>query len=202
MNAAHERQFLYAHLQAQGGGWQALHQQLLASLEGWQEARRMGCFFGLFGIDNQSVLLLLSLPPGLDAPAELARRLPEDVRILDALALRATVRPLTDAPLTRAGVHVFRFFDVQDSDVAEVARLSDEAWNSFEKGDDYRTEPMGLFRFANPGAGRGRMLLLTWYDSMASWERSRTPHPDATANFQRRARLSRSIIAYATRLCP
>ena len=62
------------------------------------------------------------------------------------------------------------------------------------------SQPMGLFRPADATAPRGPMLLLTWYDSFNSWELSRSPHPDATANFNRRRALSRSVIAYATRL--
>ena len=44
------------------------------------------------------------------------------------------------------------------------------------------------------------MLLVTWYDSMTSWERSRTPNPQATIHFRQRAALTSSIVAYATRL--
>jgi hypothetical protein len=44
------------------------------------------------------------------------------------------------------------------------------------------------------------MLLVTWYDRLESWERSRTPPPEAAENFRERARLTTSSIAYATRL--
>ena len=44
------------------------------------------------------------------------------------------------------------------------------------------------------------MLLLTWYDGFESWQASRAPHPDALANFQRRAALTGGTVAYATRL--
>jgi hypothetical protein len=94
-----------------------------------------------------------------------------------------------------------------------------------DAGEGYRTEPMGLFALRPdqpPGmvAGKplskslgtplstpsgvpenaGALLLVTWYDSMTSWERSRTPDPRAIANFRRRAALTTSIVAYATRL--
>jgi len=81
-----------------------------------------------------------------------------------------------------------------------VVELSDTAWRSFERGESYRAEPQGLFRSIATESGWGRMLLITWYDRMDSWERSRTPHPDATSNFRRRAALARSIMPYATRL--
>jgi hypothetical protein len=94
-----------------------------------------------------------------------------------------------------------------------------------DAGEGYRTEPMGLFALrpdpqpdmvegaplsrssstplstpAGPPENTGALLLVTWYDSMTSWERSRTPDPRATANFRRRAALTTSIVAYATRL--
>lgn len=207
LSQASTRIFLFAHLRAAGGGgWQALDTQLRQVLAGWPQAGLVGSFMGLFGVSNQELFLLLSLPDQGEAPAsveaELHRRLPPGVALLDTVPLKATVRPANDAPLTRSGVYVFRFFDVAAGDVDQVVSLSDTAWHSFERGDDYgyRSEPMGLFRFADARAERGRMLLLTWYDGMASWERSRTPHPDATANFRRRAALSRSAIAFATRL--
>lgn len=194
------RQYLFAHVCADTGGWAALHDRLSPVLAEWSGATVMGVFMGLFGVRNQDLFILVSLPVGADSAQQLRARLPADVQLRDVLPMRATVRPLTDAPLTRAGIHVFRFFDVAAGDVDEVAALSKTAWETFERSDDYASEPMGLFRFDDPQVERGRMLLLTWYRDLTSWERSRTPHPEATANFRKRAALSRSAIAYATRL--
>jgi hypothetical protein len=44
------------------------------------------------------------------------------------------------------------------------------------------------------------MLLVTWYDGLTSWERSRQPAPEARSNFQARARLTRWALPVATRL--
>lgn len=44
------------------------------------------------------------------------------------------------------------------------------------------------------------MLLCTWYDGLNSWQRSRTPAPEATENFRRRHALTSGTIAFATRL--
>ena len=200
MTIASNRVFLFVHLRAAAGGWQALNERVTAVLADWPAVVRVGSFMGLFGISNQELFVLLSLPAGEDGRTELRVRLPADVELVDTLALRATARPSDDAPLTRAGVYVFRFFDVRATDVAEVVELSRVAWQTFEPDAQYAAEPMGLFRFADSSAERGRMMLLTWYDNLTSWERSRTPHPEATANFQRRATLSRSALAIATRL--
>ncbi len=199
MNAS-KRQFLFAHLGASSGGWQGLHDRVPAALAHWPQARLVGAFMGLFGLSNQSLFVLLSVPDEPDAPAALRACLPADITVFELLALRATVRPHDDAPITRAGVYVFRFFDVRTPDMAEVAALSQAGWDTFERGEHYATEPMGLFRSADATAPAGRMLLLTWYDNFTSWERSRTPHPDATANFRRRLALTQSVVAYATRL--
>ena len=197
---AADRIFLFAHLRAAAGGWQALNERMNALLADWPAARRVGSFMGLFGIGNHELFVLLSLPPGPDGATGLRERLPADVGLLSAVPMRATVRPAHDAPLTRAGLYVFRFFDVAAGDVDEVVSLSNTAWKTFEDDSRYASEPMGLFRPADEAADRGPMLLLTWYDSFNSWELSRSPHPDATANFNRRRALSRSVIAYATRL--
>lgn len=197
--SATDRRFLFAHLRAASGGWQALNDRVSALLADWPGARRVGSFMGVFGIGNHELFLLLSLPAATDGAAGLRGRLPADVELVSALPLAATVRPSTDTPLTRAGLYVFRFFDVATSDVDEVVKLSNTAWETFEDDNRYASEPMGLFRPADATAPRGPMLLLTWYDSFNSWELSRSPHPDATANFNRRRALSRSVIAYATR---
>ena len=206
------RTFLFTHLRTASGGWQSMHDRLSPILARWQDTAVLGSFTGLFGISNQELFVLLSRPVServtdrvagqvTDQMTEPLRTLlPAGVEMVDSLWLDATVRPTHDAPLTRAGVYVFRFFQVNACDCDEVVSLSSQAWQTFENSDSYTSEPMGLFRFADTSAIRGRMLLLTWYDNMTSWERSRTPHPDATANFRRRASLSRSIVAYATRL--
>lgn len=202
------RTFLFAHLRAASGGWQSLHDRLSPILAGRQDTTVLGRFMGLFGISNQELFVLLSQPVSERVTDQVTEQmteqlralLPAGVEIVDSLWLDATVRPTHDAPFTRAGVYVFRFFEVNASDCDEVVSLSSKAWQTFENSDSYTSEPMGLFRFADPSASQGRMLLVTWYDTMTSWERSRAPHPDATANFRRRASLSRSIVAYATRL--
>ena len=52
----------------------------------------------------------------------------------------------------------------------------------------------------DPPDDTGRMLLVTWYDGLESWQISRRPNPAATENFLRRRELTQSTTAIATRL--
>jgi hypothetical protein len=93
-----------------------------------------------------------------------------------------------------------RFFEIANKDVEEIAELSREAWETFEATDDYRSEPPALFCQADRSSERGRMLLVTWYDGLESWQTSRNPHPEARERFRRRHTMTQGTIAYATRL--
>lgn len=200
MACAQDRLFVYAQLRTRGEGWRALSDRLAPLWRDWPEAQLMGAFTALFGMSNQDLVLLISLPPDTDAQARLRAWLPADVDLIDCLPMHATVRPADDRALTRAGIYVFRIWDTEAAHIPEIARLSDTAWTTFERDDIYRSEPMGLFGYADTRQPRGRVLLLTWYDNLTSWESSRSPHPEATANFRRRLALTTSAIAYATRL--
>ena len=95
---------------------------------------------------------------------------------------------------------MFRFFDVANTDVEEIARLSSQAWISFENTDRFTTRPRGLFAQADRSSPSGVMVLVTWYDGLESWQISRRSDPEAADNFRRRRELTRGTIAYATRL--
>ncbi len=160
-------------------------------------AKRWGAFLGLFGIGSDE-LFVVSVG---DVEHVNERLLALDsVLEVDTLLLEATVRPTSEAPLGRDGLYVFRFFEVANKDIEEIAALSKEAWETFEASDDYSAEPQALFRQADRSSDRGRMLLLTWYDGLASWQSSRNPHPKAREIFRRRHALTEGTIAYATRL--
>ena len=155
-----------------------------------------GAFFGLFGIGSNELVLVLHC----DGPAPIEVVTEAGFEVVEQHALVPTVRPNSFAPLTREGLYVFRFFDVRNADVEEIAALSKQAWTSFEDTDAYAAEPQGLFCQADRSDERGVMLLLTWYDGLASWQTSRRPAPEARENFQRRHALTAGTIAYATRL--
>ena len=239
MNAPSPVRIVYARLQA-SEPWMQAAPRVERALAQWPQGRCMGVFMGLFGLTNHELLVLLSIQGeaalradkgaalataptggsavGTSALASLQVCLPDDVRVLEVLPLKATVRPATDAPFTRAGIHVFRFFTLPFDRMDEAVAFSSAGWETFERNDEsnadegYRTEPLGLFAQDGPGwhrmaplagvdnATHGQLLLVTWYDSMTSWERSRTPNPQATLNFRKRAALTSSIVAYATRV--
>ncbi len=155
-----------------------------------------GAFSGLFGIGSNELVLVLHG----DARAATRAVTGAGFEVVEQHALVPTIRPSAFAPLTRQGLYVFRFFDVRNADVGEIAALSGEAWTSFEVSDAYEAEPQGLFCQADRRDERGVMLLLTWYDGLGSWQTSRKPAPEARANFQRRHELTAGTIAYATRL--
>ncbi len=155
-----------------------------------------GAFFGLFGIGSNELALVLHC----DGPAPMEVVTAAGFLVREQHELVPTVRPKAFAPLTRPGLYVFRFFDVRNADVEEIAALSQEAWTTFEDTDAYAAEPQALFCQADRSDERGVMLLLTWYDGLGSWQASRKPVPEARAKFQRRHSLTAGTIAYATRL--
>jgi hypothetical protein len=162
---------------------------------------RWGAWSGLFGIGSNEVVLMTTATKDADHAALLnAQLVSAPGAIVEQYLLRPTVRPLDAKPLERPGLYVFRFFDVRHVDVDEIARLSYEAWTTFQASDAYRAEPQGLFCESAPRAPAGVMLLCTWYDGLESWQTSRTPAPAATENFRRRHELTSGTIAFATRL--
>lgn len=159
-----------------------------------------GEFNGLFGVGSNERFVVSWVPEDtLEVTSALWASAP-DVSVLERHVLVPTVRPEGPQPLSDAGLYVFRFFVVDHASVDEVARLSQEAWTTFETSGDYRAEPKALFCQANRDAERGVMLLVTWYDGFGSWETSRQPAPAARDNFLRRHELTHGTIAYATRL--
>ena len=155
-----------------------------------------GTFAGLFGIGTNELAIVLhgeSIAPN-DWLAE------SGYTVAESYEFAPTVRPVGFAPLERPGLYVFRFFDVANADTDEVARISNEAWTTFEHTDAYATEPMALFREVDRSRPSSFMLLVTWYDGFGSWEASRDPAPEARELFRRRRQLTRGAVAYATRL--
>jgi hypothetical protein len=194
--------YCYLHLRGAGRDHAALNQALTGRILGaWRRdgISVWGIWEGLFGVASNELIVVAAAAGDRDADAFTAA-LGDDVTTVDVLLLQATVRPEGTSPCDRAGLYVFRFFRVRDEDVAEVASLSREAWETFEHTDAYQAEPQGLFRQARPSAAWGRMLLVTWYDGLDSWQTSRHPSPEATANFQRRRALTDGTLALATRL--
>ncbi len=159
-----------------------------------------GCFTGLLGLDTREIYLVTSWPAGSSPSGAVAGALPPDAKVVQERTMQPTVRPLTPEPRSLPGVYVFRWFEVRNRDIDQIAALSKEAWESFENTSAYKAEPQALLRDADISAAEGTMLLVTWYDGLRSWELSRTPAPEARANFVKRAGLTLSALPIATRL--
>jgi len=199
--------YCYLHLRGPGRDATTLSKTLAGRVLGdWRREgiSVWGIWTGMFGVASNELIVMAACADDADAArftAALQEGRPgEETEIRDVLALRATVRPDGSGPCERPGLYVFRFFYVMDRDVDEVAALSREAWQTFENSAAYAAEPQGLFRQASPAESWGRMLLVTWYDGLDSWQTSRSPAPAATANFQRRRALTGGTVALATRL--
>ena len=152
-----------------------------------------GVWEGLFGLaNNQAIAITLS---ETDEPSFWS----DGVEVLDEERLLPTARPTsTDRP-TKEGLYVFRSMHTVPQHVEEIVRLSEQAWQTFERDGNYVAEPVGLFEPEGPDDSCA-MWLLTWYDGFESWQRSRSPHPDAKSAFMNRHSLLTSTSAIATRL--
>ncbi len=148
-------------------------------------------FTGLFGLPMNQVIAISHGSP-VHPPA--------DAEVVDAGPWQPTARPTTTAPLSEPGLYVLRHFAVAPADVDEFVALSSAAWPAFEGDGEFATLPRGLFHGGVAADGTVSMQLVTWYDSFASWERSRAPAPQAAENFRRRHALTRATSAMALRL--
>ena len=155
---------------------------------------------GLFGLWNHEVILVTTWPQDTNAGPSVASNLPDGASVVEAYDFVATVRPQSDESPTRPGIYVHRLFGVDAANVDRFVALSDTAWTTFEGANEYDSQPQGLFRQREHPVTGGLMLLVTWYDRLESWERSRTPHPEAAANFRERAMITHRSIAFPTRL--
>ena len=164
-----------------------------------------GIFQGLFGLASNEVYLVLSSE---DPGFKIADRISNDsCRLIETTPLIPTVRPTEHSPRSQEGIYVFRWFEVINKNVAEIAELSEKAWVTFEGGFD--TQVQALFaeqRLAEQGfkeadaSSKGKMLLITWYRDLSIWQESRQPPAEARENFLRRHALTLEARPIATRL--
>jgi hypothetical protein len=195
--------FCYTRLTGNERNWQPLYARLCSTaLPSLARAgiRQWGAWSGLFGIASNELVLMTSAR-SRDHAGQLRAQLQSLPCTVGELHLLVpTVRPTGTVPLERPGLYVFRFFDIYNADVDEIAALSQEAWTTFETAANYQAQPQGLFCLQDRSDARGIMLLCTWYDGFESWQASREPPPQARANFQRRHQLTLGTNAFATRL--
>jgi hypothetical protein len=191
--------FCFARVKADERDWRPLFDRF-RSTPGDADIGLWGAWSGLFGVGSNEMILMTTSDRVDHAEKLNARVASASGVIVEKHQLRATARPADPRPLTRAGLYVFRFFDVRNADVDAIVALSREAWTTFESTQAYRAQPQGLFCQSDRGEPRGIMLLCTWYDGLESWQASREPPPEAAANFRARHALTQGTIAYATQL--
>ncbi len=161
-----------------------------------------GLFFGLFGLASNELYWVAVREDNeslLDGITPLLKLIARHYFILqERYQLTPTVRPTEHNTRIKGGIYVFRWFDVNNRDVDEIVRLSDEAWIPFEEGFD--SEIQGLFAEGDRSREQGKMLLLTWYRDLSVWEASRRPSKEARERFRKRHDLTIETKAIATRL--
>jgi hypothetical protein len=194
--------YCFMHLRGQGNNTDQLQAALSAALPAWREhgMSPWGIWRGLFGVASNEQLVMLAAED-LHGTDEFSQLLTPSIELVRATTFVPTVRPLDASPCAQPGIYVFRFFTVLATDVAEFIELSQDAWTTFEGADAYAAAPKGLFREV-ADAEFLDMLLVTWYDSLQSWQTSRQPAAEAKARFIRRHQLTRSTVALATVLAP
>jgi len=155
-----------------------------------------GVFQGLFGLSSNELYLVVSSEFAVTAISQ--QNLNGEFQIVESINLIPTIRPTDHTRRTREGVYVFRWFDVMNKDIEEIAELSAKAWITFEEGFD--TEVQCLFAEQNRESKQGKMLLITWYQNLSVWQESRQPPEEARENFMRRHQLTLQAKPIATRL--
>ena len=190
--------FAFSRIQTDGSTFRPVYDAIVGQEQHkLGEAGVWGAFYGLFGIASNELILVTT-----DDVANMDDRLSaiDAVSSSETLYLEPTVRPDSYDPRSREGLYVFRFFDVRNNDVDRIAQLSKTAWETFETSGEYDAIPQALFCERDRTGEFGKMLLCTWYDGLNSWQVSRTPAPEASANFRARAELTLNTKPYATRL--
>jgi len=191
--------YCFLHLRGAGNSADGLLEDLPAVVSGWAhgDIAPWGIWRGLFGVASNELVVMAASE--YDRALEDFQPASARIQILQTRLFHPTVRPENRTPCQKPGIYVFRFFSVADDDVEEFVALSTDAWTTFERADDYAAEPQGLFRSHTDGDST-ELLLVTWYDSLQSWQTSRQPAPQARERFARRRALTRSTVAIATAL--
>ncbi len=187
------------HLRGSGNTTATLEQALADEQKHWRTKgiSLWGVWRGLFGLASNELLVMLAAGDASSIPDMAVTAGSIEVRSTSQFA--PTVRPETTEPLVKPGIHVFRWFSIATDSVDEFVELSTQAWVSFEDAGSYSAEPQGLFREVRD-SGEIEMLLVTWYDSLESWQTSRKPAASASERFRRRHQLTGSTVAVATTL--
>jgi hypothetical protein len=143
-------------------------------------AERGGTTFGMFpamiGLASDEMAVITARDDAAAGDADATIHGVPDVLDCSTERLVPTVRPIDATPPRERGVYAHRWFWVQPQDWPEFQRLSEDGiWPYFES-DGCRI--VGLWRSMEPGQP-ARALLLTYYPTVAHWERTRLQSPEA-----------------------
>ena len=165
---------------------------------------------GVIGFAADEGVLIRAWPDADTMAARAAAMLAADAIVCSSMqAVTPTVRPKSaDAPV-QDGVYAHRWFWVHEPDVPEFIRLSEDGvWPYFEA---VGCRIVGLWRAPAKPRDLVPVLLITRYDSVSHWERTRLQSPEpppgvdaalyrsAQAAVRRRAALTRRSIVRLTR---
>lgn len=129
----------------------------------------------IFGGPTNEILTMTAWPGDALGAPQIAGATTQSVETLEP-----TARPKAIAPLPEGGIYVLRWFTISTDNFDEFVQLSEEAWVSMEEA--FEATIIGLFRAETAPTGKTRMLLYTWYASLAAWEVSRDQRPEAGAS--------------------
>lgn len=132
-------------------------------------------FRGIFGVASNEFITMTAWQERAASTSQ-----PDGVKTFGVETLEPTARPKSIGPLPEGGIIVLRWFTIATENLDEFVTLSDEAWISMETAFDAII--IGLFKAREAPKGKTRMLLYTWYASLAEWERSRDQRPEAGAS--------------------
>jgi hypothetical protein len=201
------RVYAYRRIETGARAWPALVEHLTHAGRSAVEAAGgtlFGVFTGQIGIASNQGIAITAWPDE-QAQREHAGVLlaaAPDVRgtHTDRLVLRA--RDADPSPPTGPGIYAHRWFEIDGDDVPEFVELSRAAWTDFEESHDANI--IGLFETLDPEPPATRLLLLTRYGSLATWERSRRADTKreraAWQRFLRRHQLVHSTVVATTLL--
>jgi hypothetical protein len=157
-------------------------------------SQAVAVFSPLLGFASNQMLVLTDA----HAPVEAVMRAPGVVSA-ERHSLTPTLRPADGAKPAAMGVYVHNWFTIDANAFDEFVKLSGEAWPDFE--GHFETKIFGLFA-ARPSKddlmeGARRLLLMTGYRDLDTWQKSRNPAETARVAFARRRELTRVSLARA-----
>lgn len=205
--------FDYSTIRIERGGWRRVPEAIYREL-GDKLAEEGGIVYGVwagevgFYSDEGAIMTALNREVEDDdfASAPMGAEEIDGVLHSQTHRLVATVRPTDSTPPTHEGLYVHRWFHIDASDWDEFLDLSNTAWPSMEAAFP-GVRIIGFWKSLEPDHDEEKILLITRYEGLDQWERSRyyrgepvKEAKEAFDRFARRARLTKRTVARFTRL--